>query len=222
MKKINDLKSEILSSTASDRESLANSKIVVIILSIIVVVFLLLVFHGFSLSRIVNESILSLWGIVVVSIGWWIFVGLKMHIFKYLLIQPLEKKIASKADDLARQFFFQCVERMMALPIMLHGIPKEECLEYVEKKLKEVYGFAEIDKSGEVIVNLFLDISDDAQILGTFHIQSINIYDERDWQNQLVPEDVVAVEICYQQAQVYNVETGSGMNITEKTETYFV
>ena len=193
MKKINDLKSKILGSTAGERKSLANYKIVVIILSIIVIVFLLLVFHGFSLSRVINESILSPYLIIVIAIGWWIFMAFNKGIFKYLLIQPLEKKIARKVDDLAKQFFFQYVECTIKPTMRFYGIPKKECLEYIKKRLNEFHGFAKIDKSGKVILNLFLDISNDDHLLGTFHIQYISIYDECDWQNQLVPEDVVAL-----------------------------
>lgn len=221
MKTLDALKKEILDYTDHDRQLLAHEKIMVKMLSAIIPIFLLLVSQGFNISK-VNEIICSYLIIGVLIFGYVIFMVLDNKVLNSIWIKPIEKRIAKKADDLARQTFLQIITNVINTPTNFQTEPKKEWLEYIQEKLDEYIGFAKINKSNNVTLYLSLDVSDDDKILRTSHIQSIKIYDKSDWQNHLVPEDQIAIEFRYQQAFVSKNQFGSSINFTEYKHTYFV
>jgi hypothetical protein len=221
MKTLDDLKKEILDYTDYDRQLLAHQKIMVKMLSAVIPIFLLLVSQGFSISK-VNEIICSYLIIGVLIFGYVAFMILDNKILNSIWIKPIEKRIAKKADDLARQVFLQFITKVINTPTNFQTVEKEEWLIYIQEKLGQYTGFAKINKSNNVTLNLFLDVSDDDNVLSKYHIQSIKIYDESDWQNNFVPEDQIAIEFCYQEVFVSKNQSGSSINFRGYNHAYVI
>lgn len=209
MEPIKILKAKILADTAAKRKSAYIQNFVR--------------FTGFMLIYIVIVlTILRIEEILLIVPGLLIPIFMFMKFYKWIFY-PKQKEIALMADTIAKAFFMDYVWKMIQPNFNLHGVPKDEFLSYIKNSVYKSRGFATISSDNKVILDLYLDLSDDKKMLNDFHLLSIEIYTEEYWQYKRIPSGKVAMEVKYQQLFI-NSENNEkvSMSLTQYNPIYLL